>query len=150
MQRKESYPAVLQSDGWVKNVCAVGNLDYEISMQAPGRLCRCTAMLSRLRSILAHLNQSSRAKMSTAVHNTNEACCTIPPVLSEYEAKGTIKPYAGFQKVYITGPSTSENAIVAIFDIFGWASCCYPKRCFNCCLASFPRPSRVLTSWLPL
>ncbi|KAK0245904.1 Alpha/Beta hydrolase protein [Armillaria nabsnona] len=58
--------------------------------------------------------------MSTTVHNTNEACCTIPPVLSEYEAKGTIKPYAGFQKVYITGPSTSENAIVAIFDIFGF------------------------------
>ncbi|KAK0506016.1 hypothetical protein EDD18DRAFT_1121689 [Armillaria luteobubalina] len=67
-------------------------------------------MLSRLRSILAHLNQSSRAKMSTTVHNTNEACCNVPPVLSEYEAKGTIKPYAGFQK----------NAIVAIFDIFGF------------------------------
>ena len=36
--------------------------------------------------------------MST-VHNTNQACCSIPPVKSDYVAKGSYKSYAGFTKV---------------------------------------------------
>ncbi|KAF9023417.1 hypothetical protein BDZ89DRAFT_1102696 [Hymenopellis radicata] len=43
-----------------------------------------------------------------------------PPVLSDYQPKGAIKPFADFQKVYVTGPATSDNAIVCIFDIFGF------------------------------
>lgn len=55
-------------------------------------------MLTRLRTILQHLN-FARADMSTTVHNTNEACCSIPPVQSDYEPKGTYKAYGGFKRV---------------------------------------------------
>lgn len=57
-------------------------------------------MLTRLRALAHHLNH---AKMSTAsaVHNTNAACCTLPPVRSDYKEKGTYKAYGGFDKVHI-------------------------------------------------
>ncbi|KAJ3490173.1 hypothetical protein NLI96_g1616 [Meripilus lineatus] len=61
--------------------------------------------------------------MSTAtpIHNTNVACCTIPPVHSNYEPKGTFKSYGGFKKVYVTGPETlGQSAIVCVYDIFGF------------------------------
>ncbi|KAI4523075.1 hypothetical protein K525DRAFT_255012 [Schizophyllum commune Loenen D] len=58
--------------------------------------------------------------MSTTVHNTNKACCSIPPVASDYKPKGTIKPYAQFKNVYVTGPEDSQNAIVCVYDIFGF------------------------------
>lgn len=54
-----------------------------------------SSMFTRLRALVHHLNH---AKMST-VHNTNVACCTIPPVKSDYTPKGTFKSYAGFSKV---------------------------------------------------
>ena len=38
---------------------------------------------------------------ATAVHNTNVACCTLPPVRSDYKEKGFYKAYAGFDKVSI-------------------------------------------------
>jgi hypothetical protein len=57
--------------------------------------------------------------MSTAVHNTNKACCSIPPVLSEYTPKGTFQPYADFKRVYVTGPQDSQNTIICVYDIFG-------------------------------
>jgi dienelactone hydrolase len=57
--------------------------------------------------------------MSTSVHNTNTACCNIPPVQSDYTPKGTLKSYANFNKVYITGPDLSDNAIICVYDIFG-------------------------------
>jgi hypothetical protein len=60
--------------------------------------------------------------MSTTIHNTNEACCNIPPVYSEYTPKGTFKPHGSFKKVYVTGPDTSENAIICVYDIFGWVN----------------------------
>jgi len=71
-------------------------------------------MITRLRVVLNHLN---RAKMST--HNTNTACCTIPPVHSEYSPKGSFKAFGDFSKVYVTGPS-SKNAIICVYDIFGF------------------------------
>ncbi|KAI0076229.1 hypothetical protein K474DRAFT_1691426 [Panus rudis PR-1116 ss-1] len=62
--------------------------------------------------------------MSTAsgtVHNTNAACCSIPPVKSDYVPKGTFKSYGGFNKVYVTGPQTlGDTAIVCVYDIFGF------------------------------
>jgi len=57
--------------------------------------------------------------MST-VHNTNKACCTIPPVQSDYTPKGEFKPVGDFKKVYVTGQNNKENAIVCIYDIFGY------------------------------
>jgi len=57
--------------------------------------------------------------MSSAVHNTNVACCTIPPVQSDDKSKGSFVPYAGFNRVYTTGQS-SDKAIVCVYDIFGF------------------------------
>ena len=55
--------------------------------------------------------------MST-VHNTNEACCSIPAVQAEYTPKGTYTPYGAFDRVYVTGDK-SEIALVVVYDIFG-------------------------------
>ena len=57
--------------------------------------------------------------MSSTVHNSNQACCNIPPVHSDYTPKGTFKSYGAFNRVYVTGPPTSDNAIICVFDIFG-------------------------------
>jgi hypothetical protein len=54
-------------------------------------------MLTRLRAVVRHLHWN--ASMSSVTHNTNEACCTIPPVQSNYTPKGAYKSYAGFHKV---------------------------------------------------
>ena len=77
-------------------------------------------MLSRLRAVLSHLPRS--ATMSTATQNTNKACCTIPPVQADYQPKGAFKSLGDFQKVYVAGPEKSDNAIVCVFDIFGWVN----------------------------
>ncbi|KAL5534503.1 hypothetical protein ACEPAG_966 [Sanghuangporus baumii] len=90
-------------------------------------------MLTRLRALLHTINKShtsahpqapARAMSSTQrVVNTNTACCTIPPVKHDYTPKGSYAPFAGFQRVYITGPPQSSLAIVTVFDIFGF----YPQ-----------------------
>lgn len=57
-------------------------------------------MLARLRAVAHHLAPShSAARMSTTIHNDNAACCSIPPVRSDYTPKGSYKSYAGFTKV---------------------------------------------------
>ena len=55
--------------------------------------------------------------MST-IHNTNKACCSIPPVLAEYTPKGSYKPDGAFDRVYVTGDD-KENALIMVYDIFG-------------------------------
>jgi len=78
-------------------------------------------MLTRLRTLLHHLNHAKMSTASTTVHNTNVACCTIPPVRSDYTPKGTYKSYGGFRKVYVTGPATlGDKALVCVYDIFGF------------------------------
>lgn len=71
-------------------------------------------MLTRLRTLVHHLNH---AKMSTAtgIHNTNVACCTIPPVRSDYKPKGIYKAYGGFEKVselFICSAGTSLSLLL--------------------------------------
>ncbi|KAG8931188.1 hypothetical protein FRC02_003084 [Tulasnella sp. 418] len=62
--------------------------------------------------------------MSGEIKNDNKACCSIPPVQSEgYEPKGSYGPYAGLDKAYFVGPEDAENAIIFVFDIFGY----YPQ-----------------------
>lgn len=73
----------------------------------------------RLRAIAHHLNIEKMSTTSAPVHNTNKACCTVPPVQSNYQAKGSFKPYGNFKKVYITGEESSQTKIVCVFDIFG-------------------------------
>ncbi|KAF8349811.1 dienelactone hydrolase [Amanita rubescens] len=58
--------------------------------------------------------------MSSTVHNPNTACCSIPPVHSSYSPKGTFQSIGNFHRVYVTGPDVSENAIICVYDIFGY------------------------------
>jgi dienelactone hydrolase len=58
--------------------------------------------------------------MATTIHNSNTACCSIPPVEAAYEPKGSFKAYAGFPKAYITGPEGTGRALIAVYDIFGF------------------------------
>lgn len=79
-------------------------------------------MLTRLRTLLHHLNHAKMSTASGTIHNTNVACCTIPPVVSKYVPKGIYKEnYGGFDKVYVTGPSMlGDKALVCVYDIFGF------------------------------
>lgn len=74
--------------------------------------------MRRLLAISRHLNPLARM---TTVHNTNEACCTIPPVQADYSAKGTYKPHGTFDRVYVTGDN-KETALIVVYDIFGYFS----------------------------
>ncbi|KAG2179991.1 hypothetical protein INT43_003778 [Umbelopsis isabellina] len=50
--------------------------------------------------------------------STAKACCQIPPVVSNYQAVGTIENL-GDLPVYTVGPKTSKKAVFVIYDIFG-------------------------------
>lgn len=77
-------------------------------------------MLTRLRTLIHHLNHAKMSTASSTIHNTNVACCTIPPVLSDdYTPKGSFKAHGGFNRVYVTGNESSDKAIVCVYDIFG-------------------------------
>ncbi|SJX61803.1 related to AIM2-cytoplasmic protein involved in mitochondrial function or organization [Sporisorium reilianum f. sp. reilianum] len=52
-------------------------------------------------------------------HNTNQACCSIPPVKSDYSPKGTTEKIAGID-TYVIGPKDAKKAIVVVYDIFGF------------------------------
>ncbi|KAH8120485.1 hypothetical protein DFH11DRAFT_1499585 [Phellopilus nigrolimitatus] len=69
------------------------------------------------------MSSSAPTTGTQRVVNANPACCSIPPVQSNYTPKGTYKEFAGFKKVYVTGPPSSDTALVSIFDIFGF----YPQ-----------------------
>ncbi|KAH8654700.1 dienelactone hydrolase family protein [Ilyonectria robusta] len=60
--------------------------------------------------------------MSTmpAQYGHNEACCNIPPVLSNgYNGQGSYEEVGGL-KSYVTGPADAKKGILAIYDIFGY------------------------------
>ncbi|KAI8088968.1 uncharacterized protein BX664DRAFT_331866 [Halteromyces radiatus] len=46
------------------------------------------------------------------------ACCSIPPVSSNYEAIGVMEN-VGDLEVYTVGPADAKKAIVVMYDIFG-------------------------------
>ncbi|KAI0317998.1 dienelactone hydrolase [Amylostereum chailletii] len=83
-------------------------------------------MLSRLRAVAAHIPPAGSAKAALAtaagqtVHNDNPACCSVPAAASDYTPKGCFQSYAGFDRVYTTGPASSALALVTIYDIFGF------------------------------
>ena len=56
-------------------------------------------MFSRLRTLAHQLAPRIRTGKMSTVHNKNVACCSIPPVESDYTPKGTFKSYGGFNKV---------------------------------------------------
>ncbi|KAH8433318.1 dienelactone hydrolase family protein [Aspergillus melleus] len=50
----------------------------------------------------------------------SQACCSIPPVVSKgYEPKGEYTTLNGL-KTYVTGPESATEAILLIYDIFGF------------------------------
>ncbi|CDH49969.1 dienelactone hydrolase family protein [Lichtheimia corymbifera JMRC:FSU:9682] len=50
----------------------------------------------------------------------SHACCTIPPVASDYQAVGTIEKVGADElPVYVVGPKDAKKAILVIYDIFG-------------------------------
>ncbi|KAI1415497.1 hypothetical protein F5Y13DRAFT_156162 [Hypoxylon sp. FL1857] len=100
------------------------------STSAPFSCCS-TRSISTLKSkgiVLQSVGEVPRAsplqsaKMSTmpASHGHNEACCNIPPVVSEgYVAKGSYTELGSY-KTYVTGPADAEKGIIVIYDIFGY------------------------------
>lgn len=54
---------------------------------------------------------------------SSEACCSIPPVVSEgYEKKGEFIPLGNLEKAYVTGPKETGRAIVIVYDVIGYSS----------------------------
>ncbi|KAK8072169.1 hypothetical protein PG996_005517 [Apiospora saccharicola] len=50
----------------------------------------------------------------------SQACCNIPPVVSEgYQNKGSYEEIGGF-KSYVTGPKDAAKGVLVIYDIFGY------------------------------
>ncbi|CAG8665541.1 5253_t:CDS:2 [Ambispora leptoticha] len=47
-----------------------------------------------------------------------EACCTVPPVKSNYEPKGEYIQLDDI-KVYTIGPKDAKNAVIIVYDIYG-------------------------------
>ncbi|VDC01965.1 unnamed protein product [Peniophora sp. CBMAI 1063] len=78
--------------------------------------------LTRLRAIASHLTHAphSARAASMTIHNDNAGCCSQPAASSTYTPRGIYVPFAGFKRVYITGPKESSIAIISIYDIFGF------------------------------
>ena len=49
----------------------------------------------------------------------NKACCSIPPVKTDYQPKGRMEKCAGIDS-YVIGPADSKTALVCVYDIFGF------------------------------
>ncbi|OZJ02613.1 hypothetical protein BZG36_04286 [Bifiguratus adelaidae] len=52
-------------------------------------------------------------------HSSEQACCSIPPVDSNYKAVGTVKRL-GDMDVYMVGSTTSNRAIIVLYDVYGF------------------------------
>eukprot|EP01120_Amphizonella_sp_Union-15-10_P002510 TRINITY_DN1277_c0_g2_i1.p1 TRINITY_DN1277_c0_g2~~TRINITY_DN1277_c0_g2_i1.p1 ORF type:complete len:265 (+),score=54.82 TRINITY_DN1277_c0_g2_i1:69-797(+) len=48
----------------------------------------------------------------------SEACCTVPPVKSDYVGKGTLETFEDLQ-IYSAGPKDSKTVYISFYDIFG-------------------------------
>ena len=51
--------------------------------------------------------------------SVNKACCTLPPVQTDYKPKGTFEDVGGL-KSYVVGPKDSKLAVLMMYDIFGY------------------------------
>lgn len=52
---------------------------------------------------------------------TSSACCTLPPFVYDYEAKGSSTTVDGME-VYEIGSPDIQTAVVVVPDIFGLSS----------------------------
>lgn len=80
----------------------------------------------------SHVNSTYRSvqrrKVAWAAHislppnimsQVSKACCSIPPVKTDYQPKGSMEKVAGFDS-YVVGPADSKNVLVCVYDIFGF------------------------------
>lgn len=75
----------------------------------------------------------------------SKACCSIPPVVSTgYEAKGTYTTINGL-KTYVTGPESAEQAILVVYDIFGF----FPQTLQGADIISTSDPDRKYRVFMP-
>ncbi|KAI7902383.1 dienelactone hydrolase [Cokeromyces recurvatus] len=49
----------------------------------------------------------------------SKACCSIPPVVSDYQHTGEMETYDGLD-IYTVGPKDAKNAVLVIYDVFGY------------------------------
>ncbi|KAI9491664.1 dienelactone hydrolase [Zychaea mexicana] len=50
-----------------------------------------------------------------------KACCTIPPVDSDYQPVGTVENVGDIQlPTYVVGPKDAKKALLVIYDVFGF------------------------------
>jgi len=77
--------------------------------------------------IFVHLNQQLALNFKRSIISVNrffkmsmsEACCTLPPVTSNYKPVGT-KLTIGDIEVYKVGEPSSKAALIGCYDIFGF------------------------------
>ena len=105
-------------------------------------------MFSRLRTLAHQLYPRIRSAKISTVHNNNAACCSIPPVQSNYTPKGSFKPYGGFNKVrrswfalYLLSTRTlmSQSCLLVRGHLAGLCDWTRDsgKNCYRLCLRHF-------------
>ncbi|KJF61236.1 dienelactone hydrolase [Coccidioides immitis RS] len=77
--------------------------------------------------------------------NYSKACCSIPPVISSgYETKGKYITLNGM-KTYVTGPESAQEAILVVYDIFGF----FPQTLQGADIVSTSDPDRKYRVFMP-
>ncbi|KKZ59921.1 carboxymethylenebutenolidase [[Emmonsia] crescens] len=75
----------------------------------------------------------------------SKACCSIPPVVSKgYEEKGKYVTINGM-KTYVTGPENATEAILVIYDIFGF----FPQTVQGADIMATSDPNRNYRVFIP-
>lgn len=77
-------------------------------------------MIARIRALTSHFKPKTPKRAMATVHNSNSACCSIPPVQSSYTPLGSYKSLGGIEKVYVVGPEGTGKALLGVYDIFGF------------------------------
>jgi hypothetical protein len=80
---------------------------------------------------------TSAVAMSSA--KLNEACCSIPPVQTSYQPKGSFEEIAGI-KSYVIGDKSAKEVLINVYDIFGMSS--LPRS--YCALGLMLEPFRLV------
>merc|ERR1711990_893498 len=71
---------------------------------------------------LAQITRTFTRSAIMVQNNSNSACCSIPPVQSDYKSQGTYTTLGGL-KTYSVGSNDAKKALVCCYDIFGY----YPQ-----------------------
>jgi len=93
-----------------------------------------------------HITALRPARYTTAaMSKPSDACCSIPPIISgAYDPKGDYKTVGGL-KTYVTGPDSASEAILYIFDIFGY----FPQTLQGADILATSDPERKYRVFIP-